>query len=157
MEKTQNYNLNKPESTDPLRVADFNQNADKIDAALKDLNTAVGTKAEQSAVNALTTAVASAGNCKIAAGTYKGTNKYGSANPTKLEVGFAPKLVLIGFEGENCRLFTPVLTRRFDFGSSFSSEAYTATWGDTYFSVYSTSAYGQLNSSDRTYNYIIIG
>ena len=35
MEKTQYYNLNKPEVTDPLRVADFNENADLIDAAIK--------------------------------------------------------------------------------------------------------------------------
>ena len=35
MEKTQYYNLNKPEVTDPLRVGDFNENADLIDAAIK--------------------------------------------------------------------------------------------------------------------------
>ena len=34
MTKTQNYNLNKPEATDPLRLADFNGNADIIDGAL---------------------------------------------------------------------------------------------------------------------------
>ena len=35
MLKTENYNLNKPEVTDPLRLADFNQNSDLIDAAIK--------------------------------------------------------------------------------------------------------------------------
>ena len=102
MTKTQNYNLNKPEATDPLRLADFNQNADIIDAALKN-------QANDLAV--LSTTVASKGNCKIAVGSYVGTNKYGSANPTKLEVGFAPKLVLIGFNGEYCRLFTTAFTK----------------------------------------------
>ena len=38
MTKTQNYNLNKPEATDPLRLADFNQNSDILDAALKNLS-----------------------------------------------------------------------------------------------------------------------
>lgn len=38
MEKTVNYNLNKPEPKDPLRVEDFNENSDAIDAALGALN-----------------------------------------------------------------------------------------------------------------------
>ena len=38
MTKTQNYNLNKPEAGDPMRVADFNVNSDIIDAALKNLS-----------------------------------------------------------------------------------------------------------------------
>ena len=38
MTKTQNYNLNKPEATDPLRLADFNGNADIIDGALASLS-----------------------------------------------------------------------------------------------------------------------
>lgn len=87
MEKTANFNLNKPEVTDPMRLADFNQNSDIIDAALANLNTAVGSKAEQSAVTALTTAVP-----KIAVGTYTGdTTITGMA----VDVGFAPKMVFI--------------------------------------------------------------
>ena len=35
MTKTSNYNLNKPEPTDPMRLADYNQNSDIIDAAIK--------------------------------------------------------------------------------------------------------------------------
>ena len=42
MTKTNNYNLKKPEPTDPLRVADFNENADLIDAALGALTGAYG-------------------------------------------------------------------------------------------------------------------
>ena len=38
MTKTQNYNLNKPEAGDPLRLADFNQNSDLIDTALASLS-----------------------------------------------------------------------------------------------------------------------
>ena len=38
MEKTSNYQLNKPEAGDPLRLADFNQNADIIDGVLKNLS-----------------------------------------------------------------------------------------------------------------------
>ena len=115
--KTQNYNLNKPEVTDPLRVDDFNANADMIDAALGALSTAVG----------------NAGNCKIAIGTYAGNDAYGADNPTRLDVGFAPELVFIGFEEKNCRLFLPIWGKHFDFDNAFSSASYTATWGDTFF------------------------
>ena len=72
MTKTQNYNLKKPEPNDPLRVADFNENADKIDAAL---------------VNLAGTAP------KIAVGTYTGNNSI--INPVTVEVGFAPKMVFV--------------------------------------------------------------
>ena len=34
MQKTTNYNLNKPETTDPMRLADFNENSEILDAAL---------------------------------------------------------------------------------------------------------------------------
>ena len=56
MQKTQNYNLNKPELTDPIRVADFNENAEIIDAALNGLHTEAVTLAAQvraEAANAL--------------------------------------------------------------------------------------------------------
>ena len=35
MQLTPNYNLKKPEGTDPVDIQDFNDNADLIDAALK--------------------------------------------------------------------------------------------------------------------------
>lgn len=60
MTKTSNYNLNQWESADPIRREDFNENADIIDAALNSLNTAVGSKAEQSALNAVQTALGKA-------------------------------------------------------------------------------------------------
>lgn len=40
MEKTANFNLNKPEPSDPLRLEDFNVNSDIIDAALGELSAA---------------------------------------------------------------------------------------------------------------------
>ena len=38
MEKTTNLNLNKPEPNDPLRLEDFNENNEIIDAALGELS-----------------------------------------------------------------------------------------------------------------------
>lgn len=150
MLKTVNYNLNKPEVTDPLRLADFNENSDLIDGALGALNTTAQT---------LNTAVAGKGNCHIASGTYVGTGKYGSTNPTTIEVGFAPRLVIIyfeHFENQHCRLFTwPGMI--YDLAQAFTSETVTPLWNDTSFGLYSASAYGQMNGSGYTYSYIAIG
>ena len=71
MQKTSNFNLNKPEAADPMRLEDFNQNADLIDAALANLTAAVP---------------------KIAVGTYTGD---GSTTAKTIDVGFAPKMVFV--------------------------------------------------------------
>ena len=84
MTKTQNYNLNKPEVTDPLRVEDFNANADIIDAALNSLNTAVGSKAEQSALAEL-----------IVTGTYEGAVSSSSTGKQTVTLGFQPRFLFI--------------------------------------------------------------
>lgn len=44
MQYTTNYNLKKPEGTDPVLVGDLNDNSDTIDGALGDLDTAVDGK-----------------------------------------------------------------------------------------------------------------
>ena len=97
MTKTQNYNLNKPEVTDPLRLADFNENADKIDAALNSLNTAVGSKAEQSAVTALSRkcdAAYSAGNLPWETGTLDLTDA--DSGDVAKTFDFEPSAILVG-------------------------------------------------------------
>ena len=69
MQKTQNYNLNKPEAGDPVKVADFNANADIVDAALGMLN----------------------GRAKVAAGSFVGEG----AMEYTLSLTFTPKFALI--------------------------------------------------------------
>ena len=133
MMKTENYNLNQWEPTDHIRREDFNADNTAIDAAL----------------GALSTAAAGFGNCHIAAGSYNGTGTYGSSSPTRLSFGFKPQLVLMGYENKDgevrCRLFVRNLNSRFDLSESFSSAELTMTWGDTSYSMYSTSATGQMN------------
>lgn len=70
MEKTENFNLNRWEPADEIRVEDFNDNSDKIDEALAKLT---------------------AGMPKIVCGTYTGN---GAASQT-IELGFTPKAVLV--------------------------------------------------------------
>ena len=151
MTKTNIYNLKKPEPTDPLRLEDFNENADILDGLLNSLNTAV---------EGLDAAAKKFGNCHIASGTYKGTGKYGSANPTTIEVGFAPKIVIIffeHFEDQHCRMFVWPGVKH-DLCSAFSSAEVTQIWGETSFGQYCTvNDYGQMNYSGYTYSYIVIG
>ena len=69
MEKTTHYQLNKPESGDPVRIADFNGNADIIDGAL----------------GALT------GRSRVVVGSYIGDNT--SKHTIPLEI--TPRFVLV--------------------------------------------------------------
>ena len=77
MLKTTNYQLNKPEGTDPVRVDDFNENADVIDAALM-------SKAE------------------ILLGTYSGNGE----DYQDIVLGYKPRFILVwvpenGFQGND--------------------------------------------------------
>ena len=148
MLKTEHYQLNKPEVTDPLRLEDFNENVDLIDAALKSqadslaaVNTALGTKAEQSTVAALQSAVNGKGNCKIAMGSYTGTGTYGSAKPTSLTFPFAPTVVMIAESGdgtstEPVRMNTSFLVNPLQGATSTYDKALRVTWSGSSVSWY---------------------
>lgn len=73
MQQTQNYKLNKPETTDVFTPAPLNENADKLEAALAGLDGRVTVLEGR----------------KIAVGTYKGANDSGLT----VELGFRPILV----------------------------------------------------------------
>ena len=187
MQKTKNYNLNKPEAADPMRVSDFNENADKIDGLLKQVDdnsvtrsaqvrseaanalaayktsndaavaavsTSVSTKAEQSAVDALTTAVAA--GMKMQTGTYKGNGKYGSGNPNKLTLNFSPKFLMIWGPYSHIALGFPnnSVTVCYD----YTSWSCTATWSGNTVSWYcGTGAQQQMNENASTYYYLALG
>lgn len=144
MLKTQNYNLNKPVSADPMRVSDFNENADIIDAALKDLNTAVE----------------NAGNCKIASGSYAGTGIYGSGSPKKITFPFVPKWVYIMLPTVPSLRAVYVNGAKYMTTQANGSNSQTAvcTLSGSTLSWYNTSdASYQLNSSGYTYIWVALG
>ena len=68
--KTTNFGLSQWQSTDPIRVADFNADNQKLDTAL-------------------------AARAQLATGSYTGTGKFGSANPNTLTFPFEPKFVFV--------------------------------------------------------------
>lgn len=84
---TSNYNLCQWEATDQVLRTDFNEDNAKVDSALKGLATQLGTKATQSALNAVAATIP-----KIAVGIYQGDG----VNGRIINVGFTPKAVFLG-------------------------------------------------------------
>lgn len=72
MKQTSHFQLNQYEASDRILHGDFNSDNQKIDAAL-----------------------AAAGNCRVAAGSYTGTGTYGQNNPCSLTFDFKPLLVFL--------------------------------------------------------------
>ena len=162
MTKTQNYNLNKPEVTDPLRLEDFNENADILDGLLNSLNTAVGSKAEQSAVEALNTALAGKGNCRIATGSYVGDGKYGSASPNSLTFEFQPQVIWFVTEA-SCQYDTGVFIRPTTASRGLDGRNIILSWSGNSVSWYCGISDGydhsaaQNNTLNTAYYWIAIG
>lgn len=135
MEKTTHYQLNKPEAADPLRLADFNENADKIDAALAAVrneaanNLAAYQTSNDAAVAALQDASTRFGNCRVVTGTYRGTDKYTANNPSSLTFDQEPiALFISGYD------HTAVLLRGssgFVVNDSTGIRFLECTWGTT--------------------------
>ena len=166
MKKTTHYQLNKPESGDPLRLADFNQNSDILDAALNNLNAALGGKAEQSALAAVTAAAP-----KIAVGSYVGTGTWGAGSPNSLTFDFVPKLIAISGP---IYYYRKSVTQVFVYGAteaylSYYDETGVAQvqsitgWGTNTISWYSNTdqeergTYFQMNAAGKEYHYVAIG
>lgn len=87
MLKTENYNLNKPEPNDPLRLEDFNENSDLIDAALKSVQNEAAAGIEQVEAKLSET---------ILVGHYVGnaTDNELSDRQT-IDLGFQPRLLIV--------------------------------------------------------------
>ena len=162
MQKTTNYNLNQWEAADPIRREDFNADNAAIDAALNSLNTAVGSKAEQSAVTAVQAAM---GNCRIAVGSYTGNGKFGASNARKLTFDFKPYLVIVGSDDNAANDVGPsVLIRGRSYGTpdagaeGISNYRMNLTWSNTWVSWYNELEQEmQNNVSGVVYYYAALG
>ena len=142
MNKTPNYQLNQWDKGDRIMMEDFNADNAKIEAAL-----------------------ASAGNCKFAFGSYIGTGTYGTANPNTLTFDFVPKLLVIM---DNTRTITSdsnFLHIIWGYTEVFSTEGknndtvknYLSFSGNTVHWYNENSAIYQHNFSGDTYHYFAIG
>ena len=103
---------------------------------------------------------------KIEVGSYVGTRTYGQANPNTLTFGFVPKLVWI-YEANTRYISTsagynglwfaswPYLSYLLDSGTTVTR--YASLSGKTLSWYESSSAFNQLNDSEKVYTYIAIG
>lgn len=166
---TTNYQLNQWEPTDQVLRTDFNEDNQKIDAALKDLSDGLDAEvsARQSAVNALNTAVGQCGNCRIASGTYTGTGGSGAESPNRLTFPFQPSLVIVqrrsgsGTDGSSSREFGKLmmvmvrpLTCYFHSNGTYTN---TLTWSGNSLQWYGFNAQLQHNIQGETYLYVAFG
>ena len=135
MNHTTNLHLPQWEETDRIHHDDFNDAMAKID-----------------------TAVAAAGNCKIAHGTYVGTGTYGIDNPSSLTFPFRPLVIFMGSSNSDKVWVYPATTFN---GSTNSNVHYHLTWRDNGISWYvngtGSGASHQLNTNGATYTYTAFG
>ena len=140
--QTTNYGLTKWAESDPVVVAQINDNFEKLDQAIASLAATVGTK------------------CRIASGTYVGTGTNGEASPTTLNLPFQPKVVFLDCDSEMyaqaCLLVYGApkgLTRVTDVSTYYVR----VTWNGTQVSWFSADhAVYQLNGQGYTYRYVAI-
>lgn len=162
MKKTENFALSQWEAHDPIRREDFNADNAAIDAALNSMNTAVGSKAEQSVVEALNTALAGKGNCRIATGSYVGDGKYGSASPNSLTFEFQPQVIWFVTEA-SCQYDTGVFIRPTTASRGLDGRNIILSWSENSVSWYCgiTDGYdhsaAQNNTLNTAYYWIAIG
>ena len=147
----------------------FNDAFDGIDKALKanaDAAQALQSgKADAQTVSALAKNLGTAGhNCRIAVGSYTGTDTYGSANPTSLTFDFYPVVVIVAIVSESPANNPSVFIRGRNLAASKpEGGAYSTlklTWSDNGVSWYNAntgknSAY-QLNAATQ-YCYVVLG
>ena len=136
---TTNYALNLWEPTDAFLREEFNENTQKIEAALD-------TK----------------GNCRIVYGSYVGTGRYGGteSSATVLQLGFQPKLVIVKEMHSGSAVFikgAAHATHLYSTGSDGTS--FNVTWLEDGLkwwlaNPYNQGASGQLNSERETYYYV---
>lgn len=145
--KTTNYQLNQWAATDQVRREDFNSDNQKVDTALKSLDTAI---------QAVSTAFTA--GTKIVFGSYVGTGTFGQAHPTTLDftstLGRPPKFVMVVSQyGDSFLLLFPGMTTSIlntsEVGTTYTNEL---TWSGNSVSYYCTkSASGQLNYKSTGY------
>ena len=88
MQQTSKYQFNLIEGTDDFSPTPLNDNMEKVEEELSELNDTVAQH---------TAAIGTGGhNCRIAFGSYTGNGLYGEEHPNRLEFDFTPMLVLIG-------------------------------------------------------------
>ena len=148
---TTNYQLNQWEAADQVLRTDFNQDNQKIDAALKTNADAIA--AETAARAALAETVEGKGNCKLEHFTYRGDGGHGDESPTVIDFSGRPLFFMILGDSD------------FAFGSwymdgllmdlSHNNAGQNCDWNGNQVSFYASQAGWQLNQDDVTYHVFV--
>ena len=154
MQHTNQYQFNLIESGDTFSPQPLNENMESLDETLSMLNSTVDDLSQS--------------HLKIAVGSYVGTGKNGASTPNRLTFPFAPKIVIIVADAQGCiyggTIFLYGQTQSGNMSNSVNNNgsAYvsrvTLSWGENSVSWYSTYyPEVQMNLSDVTYRYLVIG
>ena len=164
MKRTTNYDLPTWEKDDFIRMQDFNDLTDKLDAALKSGADAVADEAAARAT-AITQALGTGGqNCRVVVGSYTGNGKHGAANKITVSTGFKPLLFVI-FDPQENQTELWLRGTGVYLGGNHGSATYaiTVNWANDGLSWYAhqTNISGlddlQLNVSGSKYWYLVLG
>ena len=149
MQQTENLKLNIIEGGDAVSPEPINENMALLEAAIEE---------KGSAIEAVAASLGSGGKtCRIAWGSYVGTDTYGPSGPCSLTFDFRPMVVMVRVnQFRNHSTFIRAATS----GETTyaSGSALVASWGDHSVQWYSTeSAIIQNNFQGYTYHYVALG
>ena len=152
---TQHYALNRWDLEDQIIMDDFNEDNEKIDAALHD--NAAALSALQSTLNTHGTLT------RFAFGSYVGDGQHGKNQPTSLSFDFYPVLIIImcraaqGRDGQPCFLMRGETTAN----STKEFQSIAVSWTNSGASWYDVDTFGeavnQNNAEGYTYHYLALG
>lgn len=155
MKKTENFQLNQWESTDRILMDDFNNDNDKIDAALGKLSAASESQAVTLAQHAA--AIPKLGNCRIYTTGYSGSGVAGANYPRSLTFPAQPVVLLI-FGGGGWFLSLPESGVGLAFPGGSGPYTNTCSYSNGTFTWYSsmTSASTQMNVGGTYYRVVAL-
>ena len=144
---TTNYNLNQWAATDKVLRTEFNEDNEKIDAALK---------SHDDELAGLEAAIGAKGNCKIYTTSYIGDGTYGESSPNSITFPSEPVLVFIGSAGDDGRELLALRGTTKAYAQASGYSLITLNWnGNTLMWSNHLGASSQLNNSGTTY--VVVG
>ena len=149
MQQTSKYQFKLIEGTDSFSPGPLNDNMEKVEEELEGI--------EESLADVVSDLGTGNHNCRMAFGTYIGTGTAGENSPNVIQVGFTPVLIMVGTI-EPSGLYWPTLVMRpMTAGIIGGGYSISFSWSNHSVQWYSGSASMQLNDSDQTYVYLVLG
>ena len=157
MDYTTNYHLPQWVESDRIMMEDFNEAMAAIDGGIKAVDEAMTQGLAEVTANLGNTGK----NARIVWGTYVGTGTSGESQPTGISPGFFPVVAMVGLPDHTSWAGWPTTMIR-DCPKANGISVYNHTlnviWADDRVSwYYPDNAEHQMNTSGKTYYYVVIG